>query len=108
MIIMKEVERGGGDFISLCEQVVVVVVYHMIIMKEVEKGGGVFISFYEPVVVVAYYMIAMQEVERGGGDFVLFHAKGSRSHILYDYDDYYARCGEGRRRRFVCLCVRDE
>ena len=51
MIIMKEVERGGGDFISLYEPVVVVA-YYMIIMKEVERGGGGFISFGEPVVVV--------------------------------------------------------
>ena len=36
MIIMKEVERGGGDFISLYEPVVVA--KYMIIMKEVEKG----------------------------------------------------------------------
>ena len=41
----------------------------MIIMKEAERGGGDFISFHEPVV-VAYYMIIMKEVERGGGDFI--------------------------------------
>ena len=37
----------------------------MIVMKEVERGGGDFISFYEPVVVVVYYMIIMKEVEKG-------------------------------------------
>jgi hypothetical protein len=31
--------------------IIVVVAYYMIVMKEVEKGGGDFISFYEPVVV---------------------------------------------------------
>lgn len=36
---------------SFCETVVVVA-YCMIIMKEVEKGGGEFISVYEPLVVV--------------------------------------------------------
>ena len=51
MIVMKEVEKGGGDFISFYEPVVVVV-YYMIVMKEVEKGAGDFLSFYEPVVVV--------------------------------------------------------
>jgi hypothetical protein len=44
-------KKGGGDFISFGEPVVVVA-YYMIIMKEVEKGGRDFISFYESVVVV--------------------------------------------------------
>ena len=44
----------------------------MIIMKEVERGGGDLISFCEPVVVVSYYMIIMKEMERGGGDFISF------------------------------------
>ena len=60
---MKGVETGGGDFISVCEPVVVVA-YHLIIMKEVEDGGGDFTFFVNP-----YYLIIMKEVERGGGDF---------------------------------------
>jgi hypothetical protein len=36
------------------------------------KGGGDFISFCEPVVVIAYYMIIMKEVEKRGGDFIFF------------------------------------
>ena len=68
MITMKEVEKGGGDFISFYEPaaavayhqvttkydmiIIVVVAYYMIVMKEVEKGAGDFLSFYEPVVVV--------------------------------------------------------
>ena len=48
-------------------------------------------------------MITMQEV-KGGGDFVFFRAPGSRSRMLYDYYDYYAGCGEGRWRLYVC-CV---
>jgi hypothetical protein len=42
----------------------------MITMKEMEKGGGDFISFLELEVVVAYYMIIMKEVEKGGDDFI--------------------------------------
>ena len=54
---MKGEETGGGDFISVCEPVVVVA-YHLIIMKEVEDAGGDFTSFCEPVL-SDYY-------ERGG------------------------------------------
>ena len=43
-------EKEGGNFISSCDPVEVVL-YYMIIMKEVERGGGVLIPFYEPVVV---------------------------------------------------------
>ena len=44
----------------------VVVVAYWIVIKEVERRGGDLISFYEPLVVVAYYMIIMKEVALKG------------------------------------------
>jgi hypothetical protein len=74
----------------------------MITMKEMEKGGGDFISFLELEVVVAYYMIIMKEVEKGGGDFMSFNAPGSRSYILYNYYDYYEKRWR-REEKSLCL-----
>ena len=52
----------------------------MIVMKEVEKGAGDFLSFYEPVVVVEQYMITMKEVEKGGG--VSFMSQQQQQRII--------------------------
>ena len=60
---MKGVETGGGDFISVCEPVVVVA-YHLIIMKRWKMQVEILLLFVNP-----YYLIIMKEVERGGGDF---------------------------------------
>ena len=54
----------------------------MIVMKEVEKGAGDFLSFYEPVVVVEQYMITMKEVEKGGGDFISFMSQQQQQRII--------------------------